>query len=279
MKFLLCLLLAFSSSLFAADTIRLIVPNSAGGALDAIARVIQHRWDSPMVVDNRGGAAGKIALDILHKSGDKTIAIISATITINTPAARFKEFKPVTMVGSRPFVLITHPSLSSMRDKNLRYSTTGVNSLQHIMLNRLSMTQKLDMEHIPYNGGAQMLAAIVNGDAHIAVSSVTPIVTSLAAENKIKILAIADNTRSPNLKNVPTTKEINIDLIINVWLGIIAPPESTQSEALNQKFKTVLSNPVLVKTLSAQDFKVEHSTINDFKKFLDEESQKYTRLQ
>jgi tripartite-type tricarboxylate transporter receptor subunit TctC len=276
-KFLFGLLFIISTSLFAGDPIRLIVPNAAGGGVDIAARIVQRSWDGPMVVDNRRGASGKIALDILHSSGDRTIAIMSATQVISTSEDRLKEFKPITKLGARPFVVIVHPSITSLRTKNLRYATTGVNSLQHILLNRLSVTQNLGMLHIPYHGGGQMVGAVVSGEAHIAIGpiSLTP---SLEAKNMIKILAITSKTRSPNLPNVPTTKEMGIDLTLYAWLGFIAPPGSNQTEAMNRKFKTVMSDPRLIEALRLQDFVVEHTTTTEFKRFLSEEQKRYVRL-
>lgn len=270
--FILIMLLMSTISL--ADPIRLIVPNGPAGALDYAARIIQKSWPGNVVVDNREGASGKIALSILQKANDNTIAIISATHVIDNP--NLIKFQAVSKIGYRPFVIITHPSVKQFN--NLRYSTTGVNSYQHLILNKLNIEQKLNMLHVPFNGGGAMINSLLTGESQIAITSLTPLVVELSSANKIKIVAITSETRSLNYPTIPTTKEVGINMTFSSWLGIITSPGSNQTEIFNSKLKFALSDRQLIDSFNKQDFTIRPSTPYEFKKFLIDESSKLSKM-
>jgi tripartite-type tricarboxylate transporter receptor subunit TctC len=241
--------LAFSNAI-AADfpdrPITLVVGASAGGGVDAAARLVGRKLAEtlaqPVVIENRPGAFSRIAYGIVAgaPADGHTLLVATATAAIDIavdPAARpnaLRDFTPVATIATTDLVLVVDAAFpaNSVRDlvalarqspRKLNFATPGARTIYHLEGERFKLRANVDLVHVPYRGLAQALAALMSGDVEVAFSSV-PAALRLLQAGKVRALAVASRERSPLLPDVPTMREAGIgDMEATVWYGILAP--------------------------------------------------------
>ena len=227
--------------------LRLIVPFPTGGTADLLARMLATPMGAALgqqvVVDNRGGAGGVIALDALaHAQPDGyTFGIPSlsahasnASLIAKLPYDSVKDFQPLTFVAHVPAVLVVHPAnpATSVQDliargkaakRTLTFGSSGTGVINHIAGELLRLESRGDLVHVPYKGGGAAMVDVMGGQIDMMfnpISSVLPFVTG----GRMRMLAIADTRRSPIAPSVPTMAEsgyANFDFLES-W-ALVAP--------------------------------------------------------
>jgi tripartite-type tricarboxylate transporter receptor subunit TctC len=249
--------------------IRVIVSVPAGGGVDTVTRLIgqklQQRLGQPVVVENRGGAAGNIGAEVVASAppdGYTLLATPPAPLVSN--AALYKKlkfdpdaFEPVAVMSLSPNVLVVHPGLpfkstqeliayAKANPGKLRYGSQGNGTTSHLtteLFQRLTGTQLL---HVPYRGTAPALNDLIGGHVDLMFVDVTAVL-ALHQAGKARVLAIASRQRlATDLPDVPTFEEIGLkDFFSAAWNAIAAPPGTPQAitSRLNEEINAVLGMP------------------------------------
>ncbi|NBR29638.1 MAG: tripartite tricarboxylate transporter substrate binding protein, partial [Betaproteobacteria bacterium] len=227
-------------------SIRMVVPFPAGGGSDIVARVLAQRLTATlgqtMVADNRAGASGNIAAEIVAKAPADGYTLLFANSSLSISPAAYtkltfdpvKDFAPISMVSSYPFVLVSHPSLpvKSVRDlialakskpEVLTYSTAGAGTMSHFAMELMQLLTSAKLTHLPYKGAAPAGIAVMSGEAHVSFL-VMPVAQAQIRVNRLRGLGVAAKTRAAVIPQVPTMEEAGVKGHVALqWNGFFAP--------------------------------------------------------
>jgi len=267
----------------------IVVPFPAGGAVDTVARTLAPKlaesWKQPIIVDNRPGAGGNIAADVVAKAPPDghtmLIAIhgfaISPALYRTLPYDPVKDFIPVTQLTSTYTVLAVNPRIgvASLRDLialarskpgAINYGSTGVGGALHLAMELLKSMASIDMLHVPYKGDALLSPALLSGEVDAAF---LPLSAALphAKSGKLRILAMSNEVRSPTIPEVPTFAEAGLPGFELVgWLGIFVPAK-TPAEIVNRirsEMARAIRLPEVKERLPAWGYEAVGSTPEEF---------------
>src|SRR5688572_26008812 len=257
---------SLSAAQFPSRPITILVPIPPGGAPDIAARVIGQKLSEnvgqPVVVENRVGANGNIATDLVAKAqpDGHTLALLAdSQITINPhlykmPIDTLRELTPVTPVAVNQFVLTVNPSLpvrtftefielARKANPPLAYASGGNGSQHHLTMEMLKQRAGINLLHVPYKGGAPAATATVAGDtaAMWSGSSNAPQIKA----GRLRLLAVSGGKRSLQYPELPTIGEFYPGFENSIWLGLFGPagvPEEVLAK-LRTELKKALESP------------------------------------
>lgn len=248
----LCALAALTGPVQAQDNfpnrpLTLVVGYPPGGSTDPVARLIaQHMVRSmgqTVIVENRAGASGTMgAAHVGRSQPDGYTALFAPNGVTLHPVTMKKtagydirtDLVPVTQVSSGPYVLVVSPQLpvqniddlvryAKANPQKLFYGTAGVASPLHLLTELFNRAAGIQMTHVPYKGNGPMLVGLLGGEVQVAFDTVTS-AQPLAAQGKLKIIAVTGDQRAPTLPEVPTLEEAGIkDVGGNIWQGVFLP--------------------------------------------------------
>lgn len=246
---------ADEAAAFPQQPIRLVVPYAPGGLPDTMARSVgRHMSDAlgqQVVVENRPGAAGIIASELVAKAppngytllvADQAQLAINPVIYKNLPYDHAKAFAPISLIGVAPLFLVGHPSLPADDFPSLirqikanpgkfSYGSTGIGSLHHIAMESLKASLGLDMIHVPFKGTGQATPAVVGGQVSLVLAGL-PSVTGFLANKQLKIYAVNSAHRSPQAPEVPTIAEQGVPgYDFTAEIGLLAPYDTPPAVA------------------------------------------------
>ena len=293
-----------SAAAYPSKPIRFVVPFTAGGLTDRLARVVAHdlqqAWGQPVIVENRPGAGGTIAADHVAKSpGDGYTLLLGthATHAINVslmkslPYDAVNDFVPVSLLATVPNLLMLHPSvpatsvaeliaLAKREPGTLNFTSQGIGTSGHMSGELLKSLTGIDMVHIPGRGPAQAINDLVGGHADIlfdSVASGAPLVRS----NKVRALAVTGKERSATLPELPTMVEAGVpDYEMVLWFSVFAP-RGTPADIvakLNQAIVRSMNDPTTRATFIKDGLSVAASTPEGLADFQRTEIAKWARL-
>lgn len=223
--------------------IRIIVPSSAGSTLDIIARQVGDRLSQqlgqPVVVENKSGASGMIAYDIVAKAkpdgytlGTMQAGFVSNRFLFkNIRYDEFKDFAPVSMVARSPMVLVARNEFAASNINELRLAGkskpgtltyASVNGANYINTELANKQLGLDIRNIPYKETGQAMADVLAGHIDTYLASYTAALP-LIKSGKLKAFATMGKDRIPALPNVPSANELGMTGDIQTWAAILAP--------------------------------------------------------
>ena len=235
---------------YPSKTIRFVIGYPTGGGVDFTARPIaqklSERWGQSVIVDSRPGGSAMIATDIVAKSApDGYTVLVSASSEVSMNVALFKkmpydpvrDLQPVTLVGTTPPLLLSHPSVpvksvkeliafARARPGMLSYASIGNGTPQHFAGELIKTTFKIDMVHVPYTGAAPALIDMVGG--HVPIGLVAPTVAVPHVKSgRLRALAQTSAQRSAALPDVPTMAESGAPgFDINQWYAVWLPAKT-----------------------------------------------------
>lgn len=252
MRFLLLLatLIASAASVaqvYPAKPVRFLVGYAPGGATDINARIVAQKltgmWGQQVVVDNRPGASGTIAAELVAKAPPDgyTLLIAPQTSVVAAPLIfrkvnfdTLKDFASLSIVGSTPLLLVIHPSLPPKTFKEftafmkanaskLSYATGGVGSTPHFAAELLSLSLGVKLVHVPYKGENPAVADIISGQIPLMFSNISAVLPFVKA-GRVRALAITSPQRSPLAPEYPTVAESGLPgFDVATWAGLYAP--------------------------------------------------------
>jgi tripartite-type tricarboxylate transporter receptor subunit TctC len=282
--------------------IRLMVPWPPGGGVDASARLISKplgdRLGRPIVIDNRGGAAGNIGTEIAARAAPDGYNLLMGSITPNAVNpwlyARLgfdphKDFAPIVRVLSAPTVLVVPASspFRSVKDVidaaranpgKLNYGSGGVGSSQHLAAVQFLRITGVKMEHIPYKGTAPAEADLVAGQVDVMLDTMTCL--PFIAAGKMRALAVSSKTRSSALPDTPTLEEAGVPMELISWYGLMAPAGTPRPiiDKLNAEANKVLASDEVRRRILDFGAEVGGGTPEEFGRFVAAELARYAEI-
>jgi tripartite-type tricarboxylate transporter receptor subunit TctC len=254
--------------------VSMIVGFSPGGFTDVVARLLskelEQRLGQTFVVENKPGAAGTIAADMVARAQPDGYTLLMGHSNSNATApALYKNlpynvntsFTPIAMVASTPLILTATPKLNVKtmdelmalaKKQTLRYASSGVGSSQHLAAAQFSKAAGIEMIHIPYKGSAQALNDLLSGEVDFNVDSPPLMVPNINAGKLVGIAAVSP-TRLPLLPNVPTMTEVGLPTVtMGQWFGVLGPANMPADIAntLNKHINEILRMPHVEKILA-----------------------------
>jgi tripartite-type tricarboxylate transporter receptor subunit TctC len=277
--------------------IRLIVASSPGGPNDLLARIVAAPWGEALggtiVVDNRAGAAGVIATEIAARAtpdgytllvGFPGPMIIAPAMSASPPYDALKDFTPISLMASGPFVLLANPNVpaKTMRDLvalaksqpgKLNYASGGAGQSSHMAMELFKLVAGIDMVHVPYKGAGPAMTALMGGEVAVLFASVGAAVPHVNG-GKLRALAVGGARRSVALPNVPTIKESGFAFDAASWYGIVAPRNLPRPlvDRLHSTLTATLNAPAMQTRLTDLGFEVNASTPAQFAEHLRNET-------
>jgi tripartite-type tricarboxylate transporter receptor subunit TctC len=259
---------------FPSRQITLIVPIPPGGAPDIAARLIGQKLSEavghPVVVENRVGANGNIASDLVAKAqpdGHTLGLLADSQVAINPhlykmPLDTLRDLTPVATVAANQFVLTVHPSLpvrtfpefiefARKANPPLPYASGGNGSQHHLTMEMLKQRAGINLLHVPFKGGAPAATATVAGDT-VAMWSGSSNAPQIKA-GRLRPLAVSGAQRSAQYPELPTISEFYPGFENSIWLGLFGPagmPESVLAK-LRAEVRRVLESPEIREKMNA----------------------------
>lgn len=284
--------------------IKLLVGFPPGGASDVMARLVAerlgHALGQTVVVDNRPGAAGTLAASLVAKApGDgytmllaspTAITLAPTTMADRLPYSPSKDLVPVTQVNRYPLVLIATPQLgvktvpellakAKATPGKINFASFGANTSGGLGTETFKLLGKVDVLHVPFNGGAPMNQALLGGNVDVAFDTM-PTAMANAKAGKLVPLAVSTAKRTPLAPELPTVGEAIPGFEADSWTGLMVPagtPPAVVARIQSEVAKIVASDEMKQRfaTMGAEGVA---STPAEFKTFLDAETARYAKL-
>lgn len=287
------------SQSYPSHPVRLIIPFTAAGSNDLVARTVGNKlaekWKQPVISDNRVGANGIIGTDLAAKAAPDgyTMVIVSTSFTMNpsitkVPFDPLKDFSPIGLVAEGALIFTAHPSFpaQSIRDlvkmaKNkpdtLQFASSGYGGVSHLAVELLQKMTGISLVHIPYKGSSAAAIDVVSGRVPIMISSISPALPYLKS-GRLRALGIGSPQRTPLLPEVPTVAEQGVaGYDSSMWWGLMTPAgvpadilrkinEDIGSAVRDQDVKKVITNLGMTAVSSTQG-EFEKIVANDINKW------------
>lgn len=302
------LLLTASAITFAQQTypsrpVRLVVPFAPGGGNDFLARVVgqklAERLGQPFVIDNRAGAGGNIATDLVAKAppdgytlllgfiGPFAISPHLEKITFNP----VRDFTAASLLASSYHVLVVHPSLpvrsvrelialAKARPGQINYASSGSGGNLHLVGELFKSSTGIDLTHIPYKGTGPAAVAVVSGESQLLFSSITAALPHVRSR-RLTALAVTSPNRSPLAPEVPTLVESGVRGVdVGSWYALVAPAATPREviTRLNAEVVKLTATPDYRQQLEKQGFEPVTSSPDQFAAFVQAELDKWGRI-
>jgi len=289
---------------FPSRPVRVIVPFTAGSAIDVNARVIGQKlsdtWGQPVITDNRPGANTIIGTEVAAKSpaDGYTLALANdATLAMNPalyprlPYDPLKDFAPVTLIGSNSLLLVVPASspvksvrelleLARARQGELNYASGGNGSAQHIPMEMLMAMTGVRLTHVPYKGVGPALNDVIAGQIPVMFAG-TPGALPHVRAGRLRALAIASGQRSAAAPAIPTVDESGVPgFRYAAWVGYLAPA-GTPGEIvarLNADIIRAINAPDVREKFAAVGFETQTSTPEEFAQMIEREIARMAKL-
>lgn len=275
--------------------IRMVIALAPGGGVDTTGRFIAQKlneaWGQPVVADNRPGAGGTIAAEMvaLAPADGHTLLMTSAGITITPSLMKLsydprRDLLPVTLAVVSPGVLVVHPSVpvknvkeliafAKARPNELFFSSSGLGSAQHLTLELFSQMTGLKMTHVPYKGTSPSVNDVIGGRIALTVASVIstrPFFTT----GRLRALAVVGPKRTPALPEYPTIAESGVPGFgVENWYALFLPGKTDKAIAvkIQQAVTRIVNDPATEKLLQGQGLDAVGNTQAEFEKLYNNE--------
>jgi tripartite-type tricarboxylate transporter receptor subunit TctC len=282
---------------YPSQTVRIVVPFSAGSITDGLARILAEKlgemWKQQVIVENRPGLPGTTSVakstpdgyTLMLTSNGHTIArIINKDVQFDP----VKDFAAVTRVASVPMVMIVPPDspaktlkdfLALAREKpgHLNFSSAGVASTSFLSAEIMRQNANVNMVHVPYKGAPEAVTAVVRGDVAMYFAPI-PAAQELGAAGKVRVMAINSDKRMPQMPDTPTVAEAGLaDYRYESWFGVLAPAGTPPAilTKVSQDIAKVLQAKDVTERLTTQGSIPAPNTPDEFAKIIKEDVERY----
>lgn len=282
--------------------VRLIVPFTAGSGVDTAARIfatgLTEVFGQQVIVDNRGGAAGNIGLEIAMRAPADGYTLVmvnsghaaNASLYRNLPYDPVRDFSPVTQLVASPNLVLVHPSLpaksinelvklAKARPGAINYSSAGSGTPTFLAVELLKALAGIDMVHVPYRGGGEALTAVIAGEVSVYFG---PVSSSLphVEKGRLRALAVTSAKRVPLLPTLPTIAESVRGYELQVWYGMMVPVKTPQEiiAMIHAAAVTALNRPDVSKRLADFGFVAVGNQPAEFGAYIKAEIEKLGKI-
>ena len=292
-----------AESRYPARPIRLVVPQSAGGSTDLVARAVAQRLSEALkenvVVDNRPGAGSLHGTEMVAKSAPDghTLLVVAASFTINPslrktlPFDPVRDFAPISQLVSLPHILVVHPSvqvktvkeliaLAKAKPGALNYGSSGIATSTHLAAELFLHMTGTNMVNITYKGGAPGMTALLGGEVQLYFATISTALPHIKA-GKLRALGVTTMKRSTAAPEFPTIAEAGVPgYQHNSWVGMLAPAKTPDAivKKLNAEVVKIVRAPDMKALLLREGLEAEGDTPEQFAADIKAEVAKWQKL-
>lgn len=289
---------------YPSKTVRFVIGFSPGGPSDILTRLVGTNLSAamgqPFVFDNRPGAGGNVAGEIVAKApadgytilmGNNSILATNAVLYKNMAFDPVKDLEPVALIASQPNILVVHPSLpvktvkelialAKSRPGQLNYASSGSGAAAHLSAELFKSMTGVQMVHVPYKGAAPALADVLAGQCQLIFAtslSVQPFIRS----GRLRPLAVTTARRARANPELPTVAEAGVPgFEANTWHGIVAPSHTPAAiiTRLNAEVNEVLRKPDVSQRIESLGGEIIGGTPQEFAAYIQREIPKWTKV-
>jgi tripartite-type tricarboxylate transporter receptor subunit TctC len=282
--------------------VRILVGAAPGGGTDIIARLIGDKlaqiWRQPVVVENRAGASGSIAMDAVAKSapdahtlGMLILAHVVFEELFKTPPYLIaRDLSPIVSIARQSNILVVHPAFPASNVRELvaylkahpgkvSYASAGAGSPAHLAAELFKLQAGVDMVHVPYKGAAPAIQDVAGGSVQVMFAA-APSALQLIPSGKVRALAVTSDTRSAQTPDIPSLSESGIQYDVRDWQGLVGPvgmPVALVTR-INADMQKVLEMPDVKARIAALGGEIASGTPARFEAQLRSETEKWKRV-
>jgi tripartite-type tricarboxylate transporter receptor subunit TctC len=258
-----------AASAFPERPIKIVVPFTAGGAVDVVARIIAPKLSDllgqPVVIENRGGAGGMVGAAAVAKAPDDGYTLLVGTVSThgtnvsvyaNLDYNPVRDFAPIVLASQSPLMMVTRPNLPAKtvgefialareQPGKLSYGSYGVGSINQFAAELFNLMAKTETHHVPYRGSAPALADLMSGQIDYMFDGVSTS-SGQVRSGTIRLLGIASLSRTPVMPEASTIAESGVPgYDVPVWFGLFAPAGTDPAivDVINKATNTALAMP------------------------------------
>lgn len=284
--------------------IRIVVVSTPGGSVDTMARSIgpklAERWSQQVLVDNRPGAGGAIAAEIVAKAPPDGYTLIMGTVASfatnvslrkSLPYDPVRDFAPISLVATQNLMLLIHPSIPAKSVKELvalakkqpgklTFASAGNGTGGHLSGELFKMLAGIDILHIPYKGVAPALVDVVSGQVSMTFASIISAMPQVK-NSRLRPLAVTGAQRSPAAKELPTMIEAGVKGYESAtWYGLLAPAGTPADivTKLNTEVVAILKSPEMYDRLSREGADPVGNSSAEFARHIQTEIEKWRKV-
>ena len=281
-----------------------IVPFSAGGTTDIVARLVgaklQQMWGQPVVIEDRPGAGGNIGAGVVAKAqpdGYMLLVPSGSILTVNPHIYKDmgfnpqKDLVPITNLASGPMIVVVNPNVPARNLKELialakkepgqlNFGSAGIGSQVHMAGENFADAAGIDIKHIPYKGEALGLNDLMGGQVQLMVGNIAA-ASGFVKSGKLRALAVTSRERSPMAPDVPTADEAGLPGFESVgWFGLMAPAGTPRAivDRIQADTAKALQDPEVKAALAKQGMEPVGNKPDEMARAIADESKKWTRV-
>lgn len=284
--------------------IRIVVVSTPGGSVDTMARTVgpklAERWGQQVLVDNRPGAGGTIAAELVAKAPPDGYTLIMGTVASfatnvslrkSLPYDPVRDFAPISLVATQNLMLLIHPSvpaksvkelvaLAKRQPGNLSFASAGNGTGGHLSGELFKLLAGIDMLHVPYKGVAPALVDVVSGQVSMTFASIISAMPQVK-NNRLRPLAVTGAQRSRAAKELPTMIEAGVQGYESAtWYGLLAPAGTPADivTKLNAEVVAILKSPEMFDRLSKEGADPVGNSPAEFSRHIQAEIEKWRKV-
>ena len=301
----LCLALPACIAMAQGDkSVRFVVGFTPGGPSDILARALAAKLaearGQPVLVENRPGAGGNLAAEVVAKSaadgntwllGNNSILATNAALYGHLPFDPVKDFAPVALVAVQPNILVVHPSVpattvaeliayAKAQPGRLNYASSGAGAAAHLSGELFKAMTGVDMVHVPYKGAQPALTDVIAGQCQLMFATSASVLPYVKA-GRLRALAVTTAQRSRSLPELPTVAEAGVPGFESItWHGVVVPIATPAPivERLNRDINAALRDPELRARLEGLGAEIAGGTPQEFAVYIAREIPKWTKV-
>jgi tripartite-type tricarboxylate transporter receptor subunit TctC len=284
--------------------VRFVVGFTPGGPSDILARALAEKLAAPLgqpvVVENRPGAGGNLAAELVAKSapdgrtwllGNNSILATNAALYSHLGYDPVKDFAPVALVAIQPNILVVHPSVpaASVRELiayaraqpgKLNYASSGAGAAAHLAGELFKAMTGVEMVHVPYKGAQPALTDVIAGQCQLMFATSASVIPFIKA-GRLRALAVTTAKRSPGVADLPTISESGVPGFEAItWHGVVVPAQTPPATVarLNSAINGALADRQLLDRLTSLGAEVAPGSPQDFAAYIAREIPKWTQV-
>ena len=283
--------------------VRMVVPSSAGGGSDIIARIIApklgERLGQQIVVENRAGAGTMIGSEAVARATPDGYTLLLGVSTLATNPAIYRkvsynaltDLAPITLVLSAPNVLVVHPSLpvknvkeliwfSEARPGQINYASAGTGTNPHLCMELFLSMAKIRMVHIPYKGSAPAIVDLIAGQVPVSMATMLTGLPHVRG-GRLRALGVTSIQRTAIARDVPTISESGVPGYESVqWYGVLAPAQTPKEivARLHRELVAILQSSDVKERFAADGGDAGGNTPEEFARYIRSETEKWAKV-
>lgn len=287
-----------AATTYPARPVRVIVMSTPSSGPDILARLLNPKFTETfgqsLVIDNRAGASGIIGAEIGARAAPDgyTLTVATSQIVIvsvmyeKLPFNLQRDFAPVTLLGSTPFIFVVNPSVAATnihefvallkaKPGQLRYGSGGSGSPPHLAAERFKSITGTLIEHVPYKGVSPALTDTISGQLQMTIS-VVPMIMPHIKSGKVRALGVTSLARTPLAPDIPTIAESIPGFEVTGWYGLLAPAKTPAAiiQRLNTEFVKAMKSAGILEKMSGLGAEAKGSTPLEFAAHIRAETEK-----